>query len=65
MDDASAPLPRRPERPRLYVVALSHLDTQWRWTLRDTIARFLPRTVAENDRLFDRHPRWTLSFEGA
>ncbi len=33
------PMPER--RPRLYVVALSHLDTQWRWTVRET-ANVLP-----------------------
>lgn len=65
MDHSSDRSSPRPERPRLYLVALSHLDTQWRWTLRDTIGRFLPRTVTENERLFERYPRWTLSFEGA
>jgi len=44
---------------------LTHLDTQWRWTLRDTVRRWLPRTVAENEALFERRERWTLSFEGA
>jgi len=52
-------------RPRLYVAALSHLDTQWRWSVEETVRRFLPATVDENDALFDRHPGWILSFEGA
>ncbi|MEO8195201.1 MAG: glycoside hydrolase family 38 C-terminal domain-containing protein [Thermoanaerobaculia bacterium] len=52
-------------RPRLYVVALSHLDTQWRWTARDTAAAFLPRTVDENEDRFDRFPHYRLNFEGA
>ena len=34
--------------PTLYVVATSHLDTQWRWTYQDTIGEFLPRTLTEN-----------------
>jgi len=51
--------------PRLHVVALSHLDTQWRWTVRDTVERFLPATVDDNERLFARYPRYVLSFEGA
>jgi alpha-mannosidase len=50
---------------RLHVVVLSHLDTQWRWTLRDTVRRWLPRTVVENEALFESRARWTLSFEGA
>lgn len=52
-------------RPTLYVVAVSHLDSQWRWTLRETVARFLPRTVEENRAAFARHPRYVLNFEGA
>jgi len=59
MADALSP------RPVLWVVAVSHLDSQWRWTLRQTIAELLPRTVAENRERFARHPRHVLSFEGA
>jgi alpha-mannosidase len=64
---ASAPATERDDerRPRLHVLVLSHLDTQWRWTVRDTVRRFLPRTVSENDELFRRWARFTLSFEGA
>lgn len=50
---------------RLYVVAVSHLDTQWRWTLRDTIARHLPKTLRENFDRFERFPAYILSFDGA
>ena len=49
----------------VYLVPTSHLDTQWRWTVRDTIRDFLPRTLDENFALFDRLPEFTLSFEGA
>ncbi len=52
-------------RPVLHVVALAHLDTQWRWTARETAERHLPDTVRRNDALFDRHPRYVLSFEGS
>lgn len=52
-------------RPRLYVVALSHLDTQWRWTVRETAAEYLPRTVRDNEDRFRRFPSYRLSFEGA
>ena len=52
-------------RPRLYVVALSHLDTQWRWTVRETADSFLPRTVRENEDRFERFPHYRLNFEGA
>lgn len=52
-------------RPLLIVAATVHLDTQWRWTIQDTIAEFLPRTLSENFALFDSHPDYVLGFEGA
>jgi alpha-mannosidase len=58
---ASSPLPQR----RLYVVATSHLDTQWRWTIQDTIDDFLPATLRGNFALFDKYPGYDFSFEGA
>jgi alpha-mannosidase len=65
--DEAAPAspPADDGRPRLYVVALAHLDTQWRWTVRETAAKFLPRTVRENEDRFRRFPRYRLNFEGA
>jgi alpha-mannosidase len=54
-----------PGRPRLYVVALAHLDTQWRWTVRETVREFLPRTVRENEDRFRRFAHYRLNFEGA
>lgn len=50
---------------RLYVAAVSHLDTQWQWTLRDTIRRHLPRTLRENFRRFARFPRYVVNFDGS
>ena len=49
----------------LYVVATSHLDTQWRWTYQETIRANLLRTLKYNLDLFDKYPYYTLSFEGA
>ncbi|TNF74329.1 MAG: alpha-mannosidase [Acidobacteria bacterium] len=49
----------------LYVVATVHLDTQWRWTVQDTIRDFLPATLEGNFAHFERHPFFVLSFEGA
>lgn len=51
--------------PTLYTVATAHLDTQWRWTFRETITDFLPATVDGNLRLFEIFPHYTFSFEGA
>ncbi len=55
---------REPERT-LYVVGTAHLDTQWRWTVRDTIEKFIPATLHDNFALFEKYPSYTFSFEGA
>jgi alpha-mannosidase len=52
-------------RLALYVVAISHLDSQWRWTIQDTIQSFIPRTLRENFSRFELFPDYVLSFEGA
>jgi len=52
-------------RPVLYLVSNCHLDTQWRWTVRDTIGRYLPATTDRTFELFERLPAFVLSFEGA
>lgn len=59
------PDPNFRKEPVLHVVATSHLDTQWRWTFQDTIARYLPATLRENFARFEKYPDYTFSFEGA
>lgn len=54
-----------PPRPELHVVATAHLDTQWRWTVRDTIDDFLPDTMRGNFALFEKYPGYVFTFEGA
>jgi alpha-mannosidase len=57
--------PVEPKRGRLYVVPIAHLDTQWRWTIRDTIARHLPKTLTQNAAAFARFPGYVLNLDGA
>jgi alpha-mannosidase len=57
------PLPATP--PTFYVVATSHLDNQWRWTIQDTIDDFIPGTLRGNFTLFEKYPGYVFSFEGA
>ncbi len=59
------PRPDPGREPVLYVVATVHLDTQWRWTVRDAIRDFLPATLEQNFAHFAAHPRFVVSFEGA
>lgn len=51
--------------PTVYVVGTSHLDTQWRWTIRETIDEFIPATLHDNFALFEKYPGYVFSFEGA
>lgn len=44
---------------------MSHLDTQWQWTLRDTIEKHLPKTLRQNFARFAKFPSYVVSFDGA
>ena len=50
---------------KVYTVATSHLDTQWRWTIQETIAKYLLDTLDDNFDLLERYPDYVFSFEGA
>ena len=52
-------------KPRLYVIATSHLDSQWNWTVQDTIREFVPNTFFENFKRFQKYPDYTFNYEGA
>jgi alpha-mannosidase len=52
-------------KPLLYVVGTSHLDSQWNWTVQDSIRSFVPATFFENFALFEKYPNYTFSYEGA
>ena len=67
--EASTPIPAASEisekSGELQVVATSHLDTQWRWTVQETIDEYIAATWRDNLDLIDRYPGYTFSFEGA
>ncbi len=67
LEPAAAPPIQLGTQPRgvVHLVAISHLDTQWRWTIRDTIRRHLPKTLRENFAAFREHPHYVVSFDGA
>jgi alpha-mannosidase len=62
---AQEPAAPGPIDRRLYVVATAHLDTQWRWTIQDTISQYIPDTLRDNFALLERYPGYVFSFEGA
>ncbi|TWT45754.1 Mannosylglycerate hydrolase [Phycisphaerae bacterium RAS1] len=61
---AAPPSTEEPER-KLYVVATAHLDTQWLWTIQDTIEKFIPNTLRHNFARFEKYPNYIFNFEGA
>jgi alpha-mannosidase len=54
----------QPKR-QLGVVGNAHLDTQWRWTIQNTINEWVPNTFRDNFKLFETFPDYVFSFEGA
>src|SRR5215510_7733889 len=53
------------QKPVLYVIGTSHLDSQWNWTVQDSIRRFVPATFFENFDRFEKFPNYVFSYEGA
>ncbi len=50
---------------KLYAVSNAHLDTQWNWTIQDTIRDSVKNTLADNFALFEKYPHYRMNFEGA
>ncbi len=50
---------------QIYTIATAHLDTSWLWTFEKTIAEYLPRTVYDNVKLFEKYPDYKFNFEGS
>jgi len=51
--------------PTMYVVGVSHLDTQWWWTIERTVNEYLPNTFQGTIEQFTRYPNYRFSWEGA
>src|ERR1043165_7218220 len=52
-------------KPVLYVTGTAHLDSQWNWTVQDTIRQYVPNTFYTNFKYFDQYPDYTFTYEGA
>lgn len=50
---------------KIYTVATAHLDTNWLWTIQDTIENHIPKTLDDNFALFEKYPDYVFNFEGA
>lgn len=53
------------KKKKLYVVANAHLDTQWNWTIQDTIRDCVKNTLERNFELLEKYPNYRMNFEGA
>ena len=53
------------KKKKLYVVSNAHLDTQWNWTIQDTIRDSVKNTMEQNFALFEKYPHYRMNFEGA
>ncbi|HKY42191.1 MAG TPA: hypothetical protein VJM50_03800, partial [Pyrinomonadaceae bacterium] len=62
---AQTPQPDLSKEPTLYVVAYSHLDTQWRWEYPRSINDYIPKTLHDNFALLDKYPNYLFNFGGA
>lgn len=50
---------------KLYTVSNAHLDTQWNWTIQDTIRDCIRNTMDVNFAHFENNPNYRFNFEGA
>ncbi|MEZ4386081.1 MAG: glycoside hydrolase family 38 C-terminal domain-containing protein [Candidatus Krumholzibacteriia bacterium] len=62
---AAGPARAAEPAPKVYAVATSHLDTQWRWTIQTTIDEYLRATLDDNFALLETYPDYVFNFEGA
>ena len=49
----------------LYVIGYSHLDTEWRWSYPQVIREFLPNTLHDNFKLFEKYPDYIFNWTGS
>ena len=54
-----------PSKRTMYVVSTAHLDSQWNWTVQDTIRDYLPKTLRTNFEFIEKYPDYVFNWEGA
>lgn len=52
------------DRPKAYLVADAHLDTQWNWDIQTTIGEYVWNTIHQNLFLLKKYPEYVFNFEG-
>lgn len=61
---AQKPAAEQAERPKAYLVADAHLDTQWNWDIQATISEYVRNTLFQNLLLMREYPDYVFNFEG-
>jgi alpha-mannosidase len=51
-------------KPKVYLVADAHLDTQWNWDIQTTISEYVWNTIYQNLFLLKKYPHYVFNFEG-
>lgn len=54
----------QPQKPKAYMVADAHLDTQWNWDIQATIRDHVKSTLDKNLKLLEKYPDYVFNFEG-
>jgi alpha-mannosidase len=49
----------------LYAVGYAHLDTQWLWDYPLVLKEYIPNTMHDNFRLFEKYPNYIFNFSGS
>ena len=51
------------KKKKLFLVSNAHLDTQWNWTIQDTIRDCVKHTLEDNFTLFEKYPEYHDTFK--
>lgn len=52
------------KKPKAYMVADAHLDTQWNWDVQTTIKHYVWNTINQYLLLLRQYPDYIFNFEG-
>jgi len=58
-------IPDFTKQKTLYLVSNAHFDTQWHWTVQNSINNYLVNTMKDNFYLIEKYPDYVFNFEGA
>jgi len=58
-------VPDLQHQPTLYVAPYAHLDTQWIWTMQQSISEYLLNTMRLNFYYMDKYPHYVFNWTGS